>query len=229
MSRWVSRWANRWREYGTEIRWTVVVLVLAVVGVIALWPRGGPGGGQEAAPDAEAPAQDRPPASAPADPAQRAAADLQPCPRQGPDQPSGPDQLSGAGGTCMADGNPVDLAEAVGDGPTVINVWATWCPPCREELPVLADYARAQEEVDVLGVQVRSEESGGVEMLRKLGVHFPNVHDPRGELRSALSVPNVLPASYLVTEDGAVHRLDVTVFHSVEEVRAAVQEAGRGS
>ncbi|GAB2741275.1 TlpA disulfide reductase family protein [Salinifilum aidingensis] len=223
----MSRRTSGWREYGTEIRWTAVVLVLAAAGVIALWPRGG----QEPAPDADAPQRDRPPASTEVDPAQRAAADLRSCREQGPaaGQRSGPGQLSGARGTCMADGSPVGLGEAVGDGPAVINVWATWCAPCREELPVLAEYARAQDEVDVLGVQVRSGESAGLGMLRELGVHFPNVHDPRGELRSALSAPNVLPVSYLVTEDGAVHRLDVTVFRSVDEVRAAVDEARRSS
>lgn len=44
------------------------------------------------------------------------------------------------------DGPPVTLADTAGR-PTVINTWATWCPPCRREMPLLADAARAHPEV----------------------------------------------------------------------------------
>lgn len=212
------------RVYATEIRWTLVVLILAVVGVVALWPRGGeePADPSHAAGDQQqenAQRQEQPPRE-PASAEQRAAADLDPCPRGAAASP----ELADTDGVCLADGEPVDLGEAVGDTPTLINVWATWCPPCRTELPVLEDYASQPDSVSVVGVQVMSPEAGGVDLLRELGVRFPNVHDSDNAIRSALNVPNVLPASYLVTEDGEVHRIDATVFHSPDEVRAAVHE-----
>lgn len=211
------------REFSREIRWTVVVLVLAAVGVVALWPRED---GEDSSPAESGPPSAAEPArptspDAPVSPNQRAAADLEACARGA----NGSAELNGASGTCMADGDPADLGSMVGSKPTLINVWATWCAPCRTELPVLADYQRQQDDVSVVGVQSQSKEDEGLDMLRQLGVRFPNVHDREDQIRSALHVPNVLPASYLVTEDGSVHRMDVTVFHSVDEVRKAVDRA----
>lgn len=57
------------------------------------------------------------------------------------------------------DAEPVDLAAPV-DQPTVINIWATWCPPCRREMPALAQAEQAHPEVRFLLVnQGESEET----------------------------------------------------------------------
>ncbi|CAL99681.1 thiol-disulfide isomerase/thioredoxin [Saccharopolyspora erythraea NRRL 2338] len=207
------------REYRNEIRWTIVVVVLAVLGIVALWPRG-----------AEQPAEPGAPAPAPvaaqrgADPALRASAALEPCP-SGP--PTGP---PGATGTCLADGRPADLAAMVGGRTTLVNVWATWCQPCRTELPALQEYSRRPGAVPVVGVQVQSDEDDGLALLRELGVRYPNVHDPDNRIRAALNVPAVLPMSYVVTASGEVRRVDPPVaFESADEVRTAVQRTAGGA
>ncbi|MGP4018330.1 TlpA family protein disulfide reductase [Saccharopolyspora sp. 5N708] len=202
------------RAYRNEIRWTIVVVVLAVVGVVALWPRGSD---QQADSAASGPP---PVASRVVDPAQRAAAALQPCPAAD----GAPAQLAGATGSCLADGRPVDVGAAVAGAPTLINVWATWCGPCRTELPALQAYSTQPGAVRVLGVQVQSDPADGLDLLRGLGVHFPNVHDGESRVGAALKVPNFLPVSYLVTASGEVRRIDPPVaFESPDEVRAAVQ------
>ncbi|MBA8827377.1 thiol-disulfide isomerase/thioredoxin [Saccharopolyspora lacisalsi] len=213
----MSRVTARLGEFRHEVRWTVVVVVLAVLAAVALWPRD-PGRETEAAPPASA-GVDR------TDPARlaelRDRTRLAPCPSAAT---AGPEKLSGARGTCMADGAPVDVAAATAGKPTLINVWATWCPPCRKELPVLQEYSRQPGAVRVLGVQVQSDQAAGLELLDSLGVRFPSVHDSDRSISGALNVPTVLPASYLVTASGAVHRLDPEVFESPDEVRAAVSE-----
>ncbi|MEV0082169.1 TlpA disulfide reductase family protein [Saccharopolyspora sp. NPDC050642] len=201
------------RAYGNEIRWTIVVLVLAVVGVIALWPRDADQQQEQTA----APAP--PPAARAIDPAQRAAAALQPCPAA----EGGPAELAGITGSCLADGRPADAGSAVAGGPTLINLWATWCAPCRTELPALQAYAEQPGAIRVLGVQVQSDPADGLDLLTQLGVHFPNVHDGDNRIRAALKAPNVLPISYVVTASGEVRRIDPPVaFKSPEEIRAAV-------
>ncbi|GAA4863058.1 TlpA disulfide reductase family protein [Saccharopolyspora cebuensis] len=210
------------RAYRTEIRWTVVVVVLAVLGVVALWPRETeqpPAPGSTAAPR---PAPDRT-----VDPAQRAAAGLQAC---APAEGAPPPELAGATGSCLADGTRADLGAVVGDGPALINVWATWCAPCRTELPALQRYAERPGSVPVVGVQVLSDAASGLDLLTELGVRFPTVHDEDNRLRAALGVPAVLPASYVVTERGELRRIDPpVVFESADEVSDAVRRTLEGS
>lgn len=211
----MSRW-RQLREFRTEIQWTIVVLVLAGLAVVALLPGAqltGRDSGGTASPQ-PAPGTADPP---PVDPALRTG--MQPCPQP---RPGGPAQLAGVTGTCMADGAPIDVGAAVAGRPVLINVWATWCGPCRTELPALQEYSQRPGSVPVLGVQVLSDEAGGLQLLRDLGVRYPAVHDVDGGLRSALRVPNVLPASFVLTASGEVRRVDPGVFGSADEVRAAV-------
>lgn len=229
---------GRWlREFGTEIRWTVVVLVAAVLLAVALWPRDsdGPAAGDERA-GTRAPATGS--ARGQADPQRlaelRDRAQLRPCPEQATDQATkgaaaGDSRLAGASGTCLADGKPVDLAAATAGRATLINVWASWCPPCREELPALQAYAEQPGAVHVLGVQVQSSPASGLRLLDELGVHLPTVHDTDRRISAALKVPGVLPASYVRTPSGELRRLPPEVFESAAEVRAAVDEALGGS
>lgn len=209
-------------EFRNEIRWTVVVLVLAVLAAVALWPR-------DAAQDAAGPGEPPPAAeSVPVDPAQRRAAELRPCPAPAAQQRPG--ALSGASATCMADGAPVDVGAAVAGRPALINVWATWCVPCRRELPVLQTYAEQPGAVQVLGVQVMSDQASGLDLLTQLGVRIPSVYDGDKRVSTALTLPKMLPASYVVTAAGELRRIDPpVVFESPDEVRAAVQRTLEGS
>lgn len=161
--------------------------------------------------------------------AARAAAQLAPCPS--PDRGAVP-QLKGVRATCLADGARVDVGRALGGRVTLVNLWATWCQPCREELPVLADYAKGPDAVDVLLVQIDSPMVDGLEMLAELGVRLPSVHDgdDRGPIRTALRTGNTLPASYLVDEDGKVSFIEnPRVLTSVEQVRSAVTRHRKGA
>jgi thiol-disulfide isomerase/thioredoxin len=201
----------RVREFRNEIRWTIVVAVLAVLAIVALWPRGS----QQDIAEQDA----LPPAAVEA---VRSQSGLQPCPTPG--DPRRVPDLVGVSATCQADGSPMDVAAAVSGRPTLINVWATWCPPCRTELPALQGYSEQPGAVQVLGVQVSSNETDGLELLRQLGVRFPTVHDSDDRVRAALKAPIGLPASFVVTAAGEVRRVDPPVaFKSPEEVRTAVR------
>ncbi|WP_028849775.1 TlpA family protein disulfide reductase [Thermocrispum municipale] len=157
-------------------------------------------------------------------------AHLRPCP-QGAGEPVS--KLAGVKATCLADGRQVDVGQMLGGQVTLINVWATWCPPCRDELPVLEEYAQSYGAVQVLTVQVDSPQDDGLRMLKDLGVRLPGVHDGDqryGPLRRALSTPNVLPASYLVDQDGTVRFIsNPRVFASVDQVRSAVTRHLKGA
>lgn len=137
--------------------------------------------------------------------------------------------LAGVSVTCLGDGKPVDVGTVLGPGPTLVNVWATWCQPCREELPLLQRYAAEPGAARVVTVQVASSQQDGLALLSELGVRLPTVYDGEGgtgPVRTALSVPRALPASYVVHPDGTATFVDnPRLFTSLEQIQDTVGRA----
>lgn len=200
-----------------EITTTVVVALLAVIAVVVLWPNGSDG------PEPVTPA----PATGFVDDAElaplRATAGLKPCPTPAPDAPPARGPLAGVAVPCLGAPGSVDLGAALAGRTVLLNLWASWCAPCREELPALAEYAARPDAVPVIGIDVADDPRAALRLLTELGVDLPSVTDPHGALRDALDVPPVLPVSYVVRADGSVSRVDPpTPFRSADDVAAAV-------
>jgi thiol-disulfide isomerase/thioredoxin len=199
------------------VRWLLAGIVVVVAVAIAVWPRGQDSAGTAAA---------RPSATADLA-AERARADLPACPAQptGSQPPKDTNALAGARVTCLADGARVDLGALLAGAPALVNVWASWCQPCQQELPALDAYAATPGAIRVLGVQVQSDQLSGLRLLASLGVrHLPTVFDTGGDAARALRLPVGLPVSYLVRPDGTatVITRPSRVLDSVAQVRQAV-------
>ena len=86
--------------------------------------------------------------------------------------------------------------------PAVINLWATWCAPCKAELPMLQDqYERVGRDVVFIGVNIGDDAPSVERFTADAGVSYPQYLDPRGEVSTALAVAAV-PATLLVDRDG---------------------------
>lgn len=88
----------------------------------------------------------------------------------------------------------------------LINFWATWCEPCRDEMPSMQTLQKrmdrlVQGEFVVLAVNYAEREARVAEFLRQQRLEFPVLLDPFSEAWRAWK-PGLLPASYLVGRDG---------------------------
>jgi cytochrome c biogenesis protein CcmG, thiol:disulfide interchange protein DsbE len=151
-----------------------------------------------------------------------AAADLPPCPPSR-DVAARPDGLPDLTLDCLGDGPPVTLSGLRGK-PTVVNVWASWCPPCAREMPLL-EKVRRQTAGDVrfLGVDLLDAPGPARAAAADFGMGFPSVQDPDGESRQALGVPGP-PVTLFVDGQGRVVHTEVGEITSAGALRGLVAE-----
>jgi thiol-disulfide isomerase/thioredoxin len=205
----------------TSTRWTVAVMVVVVALGVALWAQLGD---QRSPTGSIGPSQardrrDADTAEALAGP--RARADLPPCPAAGTGP--GPAPLRGITLECAGDGTSVDVARSLAGRATVLNLWAYWCGPCRDELPAMAEYQqRVGPDVTVMTVHQNENETAALSLLAELGVRLPTVQDGRRLIAAALRVPNVMPATVVLRADGSVAEVLPRSFANADEIATAV-------
>ncbi len=116
-------------------------------------------------------------------------------------------------------------------GPAVVNLWASWCGPCREELPVLEEFSRDHgDEVRVIGVNYLDPQADQAAALAdRSGLSFQLLQDPEGELDASSPFPALqgLPFWAFVDADGrVVHREFVAVESEQQIVDLAEKHLG---
>jgi thiol-disulfide isomerase/thioredoxin len=99
-------------------------------------------------------------------------------------------------------GERVRLADFRGQ-PVVLNVWASWCPPCRDELPALSDFAAAHPEAAVVGINLQDERASARALQRELGFTFPSIADPDGSVAARLGLVG-MPTTYFLDANHVV-------------------------
>jgi thiol-disulfide isomerase/thioredoxin len=110
--------------------------------------------------------------------------------------------------SCFTGGAPVALRSVA--GPAVINVWASWCPPCRKELPAFQRLSqRTTGQLQVVGVNSRDSRSGAQSIGEDFGVRFPILVDQGEALQRELK-RNAIPLTLFVDADGRVRHIDAT-------------------
>lgn len=106
------------------------------------------------------------------------------------------------------------------DGPgeaRVLNLWATWCAPCRAELPAF-DAVAARSEIEIIGVNVGDTGDDAGELVAELGLTFPQVLDPKASVQRALKITG-MPATIFVDPAGevlSVHNGELTEDELIE-------------
>ncbi|MET8042178.1 TlpA disulfide reductase family protein [Micromonospora sp. NPDC005215] len=109
---------------------------------------------------------------------------------------------------CFTGGAPVALRDVA--GPVVINVWASWCPPCQKELPAFQRLSeRTAGQLQVLGVNSRDSRSAAQSIGEDFGIRFPILVDQGEALQRELK-RNFFPMTIFVDDDGRVRHVDAS-------------------
>jgi cytochrome c biogenesis protein CcmG/thiol:disulfide interchange protein DsbE len=112
------------------------------------------------------------------------------------------------------DGKEVKLSDYKGKV-VLVNFWASWCPPCKEEMPIFEKVYHKYNDKNfvILAVNMDTSEGALKEFLEKNRYSFPIVRI-KGE--AGLNIPG-LPTSYLVDKDGSVKKIRLGVYRELEE------------
>ena len=89
-----------------------------------------------------------------------------------------------------------------GDSWTLVNYWAVWCKPCREEIPELNELNK-DADIQVLGVNFDRKTGDALAIdSRTLGLEFTNIDDPSQSL--GVDRPSVLPTTFVINPEGEI-------------------------
>lgn len=107
----------------------------------------------------------------------------------------------------LEDGSEVSLDDFRGRW-VLVNFWASWCGPCKEESPALEKLHRRfdDENFTVLGIATRDVSDDSRKFVRKFGLTYPQFRDGDGSLARAWGTTGV-PESFLVNPDGEVRAI----------------------
>jgi len=106
-----------------------------------------------------------------------------------------------------ASGENLRLSEYRGNV-VMINFWATWCGPCRQEMPLLDDLYNRYQRVgfSLLGVNIDDDSRRAMRMIEELGVSFPVLFDADKEVSKLYQV-EAMPVTVLLDREGTVRHV----------------------
>jgi len=103
-------------------------------------------------------------------------------------------------------------------GLAIINVWGSWCGPCKEDMPILRSfYEKAQGKLALIGVNVEEASiEDGREFVENYGITWPNLYDADGKSRAYFGMG--VPVTWFIAADGSVAYKHIGVIKSEKEL-----------
>jgi thiol-disulfide isomerase/thioredoxin len=119
------------------------------------------------------------------------------------------------------DGNSNIVLEAI-KGPAIINVWGSWCAPCREEMPFLRELA-ATGKVKIIGIDVEEPNmKTGRKFVVDQGITWPNLYDRDGSTKSTFGMG--VPVTWYLNSDGKIVYRHIGVLNSKQQLFLQVEK-----
>lgn len=100
-------------------------------------------------------------------------------------------------------GQTITLRDFTGKTPVVINFWASWCPPCREEAPTLAKVSKLYEgKVKFLGIVTNDTQANAVAFMKEFGITYDNGIDQEN-IATKYGITGI-PETFWIDERGQI-------------------------
>ena len=117
---------------------------------------------------------------------------------------------------CLDESSVVNVANI--KGPTLVNVWGSWCGPCKDEMPIFVDfYAKHQDSVGLLGISVEEADiQDARDFVKEYGITWPNLNDADGSTRATLGMG--VPITLFIDEKGEIVHRKIGVVTTIEEL-----------
>ena len=117
---------------------------------------------------------------------------------------------------CLDESSVVNVANI--KGPTLVNVWGSWCGPCKDEMPIFVDfYAKHQDSVGLIGISVEEADiQDARDFVKEYGMTWPNLYDANGSTRASLGMG--VPITLFIDEKGEIVHRKIGVVTTIEEL-----------
>jgi thiol-disulfide isomerase/thioredoxin len=103
-------------------------------------------------------------------------------------------------------------------GPLIVNVWGSWCGPCKQEMPYFVDFHhQANGKVKLLGIAVEEAKAqDSKDFIISYGITWPNLYDAKGVTRAIFGMG--VPVTWFIDEQGTVVYKHIGVVETTEEL-----------
>jgi len=97
--------------------------------------------------------------------------------------------------------------------PVIINFWASWCAPCRQEMPFLENVWKTHKEKELvlLGINVLDDKDEAEDTIQEFGITYLNLYDPEGEIKEKYNLL-ALPVTYFIDKEGNISKINYGPF-----------------
>lgn len=106
-------------------------------------------------------------------------------------------------------------------GPALVNLWASWCPQCLEEFPVIQEFRRRHPSIAVVGINFTDRDAdAAATTIKRFGLDYLHLFDETGRINGTAPIPRVrgMPLWLFIDSSGRVTHRDFVQFHSVEHM-----------
>ncbi len=116
------------------------------------------------------------------------------------------------------DGQSIALSELKGT-PVLLNFWATWCGPCRHEMPFLQQIydERPEETLVLLTINIQESSSQVAQFMQSEGFSFTVLLDSNGNVAQRYNIHGI-PTTFFIDKDGVIQEIKIGAFQSKADI-----------